>query len=208
MAYSGEELVGEVPGERCSSFEIKENDMGSLIKAVRSNMLAQAVLSIALGLLLIFWPGITAITIVYLLALYFAVSGAASLFAYFRTGGARSGSAGVLVNGILLLILALIVFMFPAAVASFFSLVLGILLLIGGLVNVVRSIELRGYASGTWIPALVASILVVLGGVVIVMNPFGTTMAFMIVLGVLLIVKGVFDLLMERWLASAEKALR
>lgn len=182
--------------------------MGSFLKAVRSNMLAQAVVSIVLGLLLAFWPGITTITIVYMLAFYFAVAGAASLIAYFRTGGARSGSAGVLVNGILLLVVALIVFLFPVAVAGFFSLILGILLLIGGIVNVVRAIELRRYATGTWAIALVVSLLVAIGGIVIIANPFSSTVAFVLVLGVLLIVKGIFDLLIERWLAKAEKSLR
>ena len=38
--------------------------MGSFLHAVRSSMVAQAVLSIALGVLLVVWPGITVVTIV------------------------------------------------------------------------------------------------------------------------------------------------
>lgn len=182
--------------------------MKSLLEAVRSNMLAQAVTSIALGLFLAFWPGITVLTIVYLLALYLAVSGIASLVAYFRSSGARYRSGGVLVNAVFLLVLALLVFLFPEAVGGFFSLILGILLTIGGIVNAVRSVELRTYQGSTWIVALVVSVVVAIGGLVIIVNPFATTAMFVLVLGVLLIVKGVADLVIERRFARMIKDQR
>lgn len=182
--------------------------MKSLLEAVRSNMLAQAVTSIALGLFLAFWPGVTVLTIVYLLALYLAVSGVASLVAYFRSSGARYRSGGVLVNAVFLLVLALLVFLFPEAVGGFFSLILGILLTIGGIVNAVRSVELRAYQGSTWIVTLVVSVVVAIGGLVIIVNPFATTAMFVLVLGVLLIVKGVADLVIERRFARMIKDQR
>lgn len=182
--------------------------MKSFLEALRSNMLAQAVSSIALGILLAFWPGVTVITVVYLLALYLAVSGAASLVAYFRSSGERYRSPAVLANAIVLLVLALFVFLFPQFVGGFFSLILGILLALGGLVNVVRSIELRAYRGSTWVVALVLSAAIALGGIVIVVNPFATTAVFVLVLGVLLIVKGVSDLVIERRLSRMMKDIR
>lgn len=182
--------------------------MGSFLNAVRSNMVAQAVLSIVLGLLLAFWPGITVITIVYLLALYFAVIGIVALVSYFRTSDPRIRSTGSLVSGILFLAIALFVFAFPQAVAGFFSLILGLLLVIGGAVNAVRAFELRRYQGGTWVVALIAGAIIALGGVIIIVNPFGTTVAFVLALGVLLIVKGVADLLISMWLSSAMKQLQ
>ena len=182
--------------------------MTSFLKAVRSNIIAQAILSIALGVLLAFWPDITVITIVYLLALYLAVTGVVSLIAYFRTKGDRSGSFGALVSGVLLLALALVVFVFPEAVAGFFSLILGLLLVIGGGVNAVRAMELRRYQGGMWVAALIAGIIIALGGVIIIVNPFDTTVMFVLVLGVLLIVKGIAYLLISLWLSSAMKEMQ
>ena len=185
--------------------------MGSFLHAVRSSMVAQAVLSIALGVLLVVWPGITVVTIVYLLALYLAVTGVVSLVGYARARdgrSGRSGSTGSLVGGVLLLALALFVFVFPQVVAGFFSLVLGLLLVVGGAVNAARAIELRRYRGGTWTIALVAGIVVALGGVVIVVNPFETTVTYVLVLGVLLVLKGAADLLVSLWLTSAMKQLQ
>lgn len=182
--------------------------MKSFLEALRSNMLAQAVTSIALGIFLAFWPGVTILTVVYLLALYLAVSGIASLVAYFRSSGARYRSAGVLANAILLLVLALLVFLFPEAVGGFFSFILGILLTIGGIVNAVRSVELRAYQGSTWVVSLILSAIIAIGGLVIIVNPFATTAMFVLVLGVLLIVKGVADLVIERRLARMMKEAR
>ena len=182
--------------------------MKSFLEVLRSNMLAQAVTSIALGIFLAFWPGVTILTVVYLLALYLAVSGVASLVAYFRSSGARYRSAGVLANAILLLVLALLVFLFPEAVGGFFSFSLGILLTIGGIVNAVRSVELRAYQGSTWVVTLILSAIIAIGGLVIIVNPFATTAMFVLVLGVLLIVKGVADLVIERRLARMMKEAR
>ena len=182
--------------------------MKSFLEALRSNMLAQAVTSIALGIFLAFWPGVTILTVVYLLALYLAVSGVASLVAYFRSSGARYRSAGVLANTILLFVLALLVFLFPEAVGGFFSFILGILLTIGGIVNAVRSVELRAYQGSTWVVTLILSAIIAIGGLVIIVNPFATTAMFVLVLGVLLIVKGVADLVIERRLARMMKEAR
>ena len=49
---------------------------------------------------------------------------------------------------------------------------------------------------------------VALGGVVIVVNPFETTVTFVLVLGVLLVLKGAADLLVSLWLTSAMKQLQ
>lgn len=182
--------------------------MKSFLEALRSNMLAQAVTSIALGIFLAFWPGVTILTVVYLLALYLAVSGVASLVAYFRSSGARYRSAGVLANAVVLLVLALLVFLFPEAVGGFFSFILGILLTIGGIVNAVRSVELRAYQGSTWIVTLILSAVIAIGGLVIIVNPFATTAMFVLVLGVLLIVKGIADLVIERRLARMMKDAR
>lgn len=179
--------------------------MSSFLEMVRSNIVVQAILSILLGLFLAIWPESTTLTVVYLLALVLAVTGATSLIAYFRHKGTSKGSSGVLATGIFFLLVALFMVIFPEAIAGLFSLVLGLLLTLSGLVNVVRSIELRGYSGNAWIFMLVVSLVVAIGGVVIVVNPFDTTVMFVLVLGVLLMIKGVVDLVIEVTLRRSSK---
>lgn len=164
------------------------------VQAISSSIIVQAVLSILFGLWLAVWPQATIVTIVYLFAAYLALTGIVSLISYARRRAEASGYQGALVTGVLLLVFALIVFVFPEAVAGIFSIILGIVLVVSGAVNAVRSFELKRFGGGSWIGLLVVSIAVAVGGVVIVVNPFDTTVAFVLVLGMLLIAKGVIDL--------------
>lgn len=181
--------------------------MESFFKTVRSNMIAQAVCSIVLGLVLALMPGVSTITIVYLLGVWLALAGAASLVAYFRSSGMRYHAPGVLANAVVLIVLAIIVFALPIPIAGFFALLLGILLLASGIVNIARAVELRGYAVSTaeWVLALVMGCIVAIGGLVVVVNPFGTTVLLVLMLGIMLVVKGITDLIVE-WRIS--RALR
>lgn len=182
--------------------------MKSFIEMVRSNIIVQAILSIALGAFLTLMPETTVLTIVYLLAAYLAVSGAASLISYFRGKNKSHHVPSVLITGVCFVVIALIVFAIPQVVAGFFSLILGLLLVVSGIVNAVRSLELRGYPGSIWIPTLIVSVAVSIGGIVIIVNPFATTVTFVLVLGILLIVKGIIDLVIEMSMTRAEKQPR
>ncbi len=170
----------------------------SAIDTVRSNVAVQAALCVAFGLLLIIMPGTAALTVVRLLGIFFLLSGAASLFSYFHKESSQAGSTSVLVVGIVYLVCALIVFIFTKPIASVMSFILGILLLVGGAVNIFRSLNLREYGGYTWIIMLLMSCIVAAGGVLITINPFGATKAFVIVLGIFLVLKGISDFGLER----------
>lgn len=171
--------------------------MKKFTELIASNSVAQAVLAILLGLFLTIWPQTTTITVVCLFAAAIGLSGAASLISYFRMKNKGARNDGILVTGLFLLVVALIIAIFPEAVAGLFSLFLGALLVLGGLINVVRSVGLREFGGSTWIVMLIVSALIALGGIVIIVNPFSTTVTFVLVLGVMLIAKGVIDLLIE-----------
>ena len=183
---------------------VKGSGMKRFIATVSSSIVVQGVLSILLGLLLAVWPQATTITIVYLVAAYLAITGIVSLISYARHR-MEPGYKGALAAGVLLAVLALIVFLFPEAVAGFFSLILGILLVMSGAVNAVRSFELKRFGGGSWLGMLIVSIAVAIGGIVIIVNPFDTTVTFVLVLGLLLIAKGVIDLVIVGLTSSKAK---
>ncbi len=182
--------------------------MNAFLEAVRSNMLIQAIVFIVLGLFILLWPGVTITTIVYLFGAIFAVSGIASLVGYGRRSSRSYHAPAVLTSGVFMVILALVVFLFPEAIASLFSLLLGIVLALCGVVSAVRAVELRRFGGSTWIAALVIGAVVAIGGIVIIANPFETTLMFIYVLGALMVVNGAGDLLIEWRSRSALKQQR
>ena len=168
--------------------------MNSFLNTIRSNTLAQAVVSLLFGLFLLVWPGATIITVVYLMAAWLAVSGIASLVSYFRDKSDRYRNGSVLAVGVFYLVLALIVFIFPEPIASVGAVVLGVVLVLCGVVSLVRALELKPLGGYQWILGTILSALVAIGGVLIITNPFGATSAFVMVLGIVLIVNGAVNL--------------
>ncbi len=179
--------------------------MNSFLDIVKSNIIAQAVLSIIVGLLLMFWPGITIVTVLYLVGIIFAIMGISSLISYFKAPESAR-ITGMLATGVFFCVLALIVFLFPQVIAGFFSVILGIILVICGAVNAVRAMELKSYGGNSWIASIILSVLIAIGGVVIIANPFQTTALMVFVLGLIIASNGIVDLIIEAQLRKALKS--
>lgn len=179
--------------------------MNSFLNIVKSNIIAQAVLSIIVGLLLMFWPGITIVTVLYLVGIIFAIMGISSLISYFKAPESAR-ITGMLATGVFFCVLALIVFLFPQVIAGFFSVILGIILVICGAVNAVRAMELKSYGGNSWIASIILSVLIAIGGVVIIANPFQTTALMVFVLGLIIASNGIVDLIIEAQLRKALKS--
>lgn len=171
--------------------------MDSFMHTVQTNAIVQAILFIVLGLVLLVVPDLTIVTVVYCIGVVFAISGAVSLAAYYRKSSPSYQMGGALSMGIFLLVIALIMFIFPAAVAGFFTVLLGLVLILCGVVNTVRALGLRAAGAGIWVTNIIIGILVAIGGVIIIWNPFETTVMLVQVLGILFIVTGISDLLVE-----------
>ena len=166
--------------------------MQSFLNIVKSNIVAQAIISIVVGLLLMFWPGITIVTVLYLVGIVFAVMGISSLVSYFRAPEAER-QVGVVATGVFFCLVALIVFLFPQVIAGFFS------------VNAVRSGELKKYGERSWGFSMGLSVLIIIGGLVIIANPFETTSLFVFILGLIIAANGIVDLIVDAELRKAIK---
>lgn len=179
--------------------------MEKFLNLVRSNNMVQAVLCIAFGLFLMIYPSITVQGVILLFGVALAVMGAAGLVSYFRQRSVRYRDSGTLMSAVFYVTIALIAFIFPKVIAGFFSVVLGVVLILLAIVNVVRAFGLRAFGGGIWIAVLATAVLVGIGGVLIVVNPWGASMTFVLVLGATFIVNGAVDLFIEWYTRDSEK---
>lgn len=144
--------------------------MEKFLNVVRSNNMVQAVLCIAFGLFLMIYPSITVQGIIMLFGVALALMGAAGLLSYFRQRSVRYRDSGTLMAAVFYVIIAIIAFVFPKVIAGFFSVVLGVVLILLAIVNVVRAFGLRAFGSSIWIAVLAAAVAVGIGGVLIVVT--------------------------------------
>ncbi|WP_302962464.1 HdeD family acid-resistance protein [uncultured Adlercreutzia sp.] len=178
--------------------------MEKFLNVVRSNNLVQAVLCIGFGLFLMVYPSITIQGIIMLFGVALALMGIAGTASYFRQRSVRYRDPSALMSGVFYLIIAVIAFAFPKVIAGFFSVVLGVVLILCAIVNVVRAFALRNFGSSIWIAVLAAAVIVGIGGVLIVVNPWGASMTFVLVLGAAFIANGAIDLFIEWYQRDSE----
>lgn len=181
--------------------------MNDLVKKIGRHMILQSIISIVLGVLLIAWPQITTMTLIYLMGAYAAIAGLFDLINYYRNRHLTNFVDGDLIGGIFLLIIALIIFVFPRAVASVFTIIIGIMVLLSGIVNMVRALEAKKYDEKGWIAVFLLNIVVTSGGILIIINPFSSAVTLVLILGILTLTKGIVDLVSFFMLKNAlEKA--
>lgn len=155
------------------------------------NSILRALVAIAIGLVMIVANNAT-ITVVQIIASFLIAAGVVSII---RGIVKRSDGAMPLMatNAIVDIVFGLLLFFYPQAVANLIVYLIGILLIIFGAIQL---LALSGAMSllGAGFATLILSIFCIIGGVLLLFNPFGIKV-MSIVAGSLLVVYGISDLI-------------
>lgn len=92
-----------------------------------------------------------------------------------------------------LIVLGLIAIFMPGLVSIAFTLMLGWILLIGGIVRIVQSFQSK-LVRGFWLNLLIG-ILYAITGLYVLFNPVAGVLTFTLALGIMFIVEGIFDII-------------
>lgn len=153
----------------------------------RAVQIGLGVIAIALAIYAIIFPGITLVSLVFILAIIFLIIGIERVISgIFIPSGSRWGTIGL---GILVIILASIALAYPVGttVALFFF--LGLALLFDGIARIIHGFgdrAQRGWVRGFYIG--VGILAVIFGGLMIVSPFFGAVLAGLIIAIILLII--------------------
>lgn len=177
--------------------------MDSMLNTLRSNLILQSAALIIAGLVLLAIPGVTMLTLVFVLAFMLIIIGVWAIISYVRTHAdtdiESAPARGTLVYGIVLAILPIIMFIMPDLFATIISIVAGALLLASGLVNIARSMKLKALGDNSWVISLIISLIIAAAGIMLIIDPFGSATLFARILGVCLVMNGLADLLIIFW---------
>lgn len=169
--------------------------MYDLFKKIREQALIRALIFLVLGILIIIFPDPIMRIIVYILGALFIVMGVINLITYFSNRSHSRGEASdfTFILGILYILIGIILLVFYKQILLILPVVLGILLILDATLYFLESINLSKVSSGTGIPLLVYSIIMVIVGIIFMFNPFGSLSFLLRVFGVILICIAVFD---------------
>ena len=156
-----------------------------------------SICALIIGILLVVWPGVAISYLVITIGILFLLPGIYGLVTYFSVSrkqevGEPHVSFPIVALGSTLFGFWLMIH--PAFFVSILMYVLGVLLVLGGLSQIMKLMALRAY---TPVPVgiFVIPVLILAAGIVVLFNPFKAATIPFIILGVAGIVYGLTDLL-------------
>lgn len=170
--------------------------MRSFIDDMKHNYFISAILTVLVGLVLVIWPDISGKILCYVLGAALIVMGVIQLVIFVR--GERVGivnkfSMGM---GMVLVILGILVCVNPQTVLSIIPIIIGIIVFLHGLMDMIYTIEIKNTGAAKWWIALIASLLTLLFGIFLVLNPYFAYEITMTIIGIGLLFDGGSDLIL------------
>ena len=161
---------------------------------MKVSFLLAAILYVILGLVLLLWPGVSAVVFCYAFGGVLLAYGVVTVVSFFLRDSRQGSFVFELLLGIIAAALGLLFLLRPAIVATILPVILGLFIVVDGLVNLKRALELRRMAYVRWNIPLWLSVGSVTLGAFIVFQPFLAAEALVMFLGAVLIYEGVSDL--------------
>ena len=158
------------------------------VRNIRGGLALTGILSIVLGVLVLFWPEATLDVVAFLFGLFFLISGAVRVVTGIVTP--LSGGLRVLniLIGLLLFVVGVVAMRNPLASLAVLGMVIGIAWIIEGIMALTE-IESGG---SRWY-AVTYGVISIIAGVVVLFLPVGSLAAFEVFGGIFLVVLGIVE---------------
>lgn len=162
--------------------------MKELWKRFQAAAIVVSVCMLILGIVMLVWPEVSAMTVCILLGILCAVAGVYKLVRYFRLGFAGLFFRFDLGAGILYILAGLLLLTHPQDATAILPMAAGIYILFGSVLDIQVAVEMRRFGLRNWGGSLVLGILNTVLGFYLLFNPFTGASALMMAVGICLIV--------------------
>jgi uncharacterized membrane protein HdeD (DUF308 family) len=167
--------------------------------------LLSGILSLALGILVLAWPGISVLVAAVTFGVYLVITGIAQVAFAFSLHASAGSRTLLFISGAASLILALLAFRHFGNAVLLLAIWIGIGFIFRGVATAVSAISDptlpgRGWSSFIGVISLIA-------GIVVMASPFESIITLAIVVGVWLVVIGAFEMVSSFGIRKASQAL-
>lgn len=175
------------------------------IKRVRNSFIGFSVLSLILGICIVAWPGMSAVTLCFLTGALLIVVGVVRVVCYFTRSSAGMPLFSSLALGILSLLLGILLVSRPGSALLLLPYVVGFTMLMNGASEIQASMDVKRAGAKSWWGVLLMALLTIACGVLLIVNPFSGALTLMILLGISLIVDSLVNIITTVFISSYVK---
>lgn len=165
----------------------KEQSMANM---VRTSLVLQGILAILFGIAAVFWPGMTAVTLVYLFSAFILIDGIVVMILGLMHLNNFSKALLMLLLGVLELGIGVYLIRNPLVSFATLILLLGFALIIRGLFGLVGAFVHKEDSAGSRALAGIMGSLGILVGIIILAQPVAGGIAFVWMLGLYALISG------------------
>lgn len=161
------------------------------IQNARNNLVISSIILCITGLIFMIFSETMVNMIGWILGSILCIIGIVQMIGYIRS---RTSVMPLLVS-IISLVVGVLLFMHPGWVMSLLSVIIGIYILIEAALKIKVVVEAKKQAAKGWWVLLIVTLIGIAMGILLIVNPFGISRAFMFVLGLAFLISGVLDLI-------------
>lgn len=162
-------------------------------KRCEKSMLISTIITLVLGIVLIFEPSGSIKVITAIIAILFMLIGAFQLFDYIRQSREEKMMSLSLILGIILFGIGIFLFINLDSLVKFVTTLIGVTICIKSLFKLQFALNIRDI-SDKWFYNLIVGIVGMILGIVLLVNPFDSAVLFLRIVGVLLVLGSIVEL--------------
>ncbi len=168
--------------------------MSGFIKKFKINSILTAILTIALGVVLIVKPGDSLHVACVIIGAVLGLTGIISILTYiFRKDNSLVAYFG-LISGIVVTLIGAWILISPDKLLNLVPILMGIIIIVHGIRDLQQAVTLCKGHYGKWWVALIFGLITTAAGVFLIVNPFGQKLdSLVMILGFILLFDGVTD---------------
>lgn len=180
--------------------------MKEMWRQFQKGAIAVSFCMLALGILMVLWPDISALTICIILGIFCIAAGVYAMVRYFKLGVAGFFFRSDLSFGICSILLGVLLLLHPYGAMIFLPIAAGFFMIIGSVLDIQVSIEMRRLHFGNWGVMLILGIINIIFAFLLLMNPFQGASVLVIFVGISLVVDSIQNFYSIYCISKAIKA--
>lgn len=160
--------------------------------------------SAVMGIVLLARPGETLYVVSMICGITMIALGVGALISYL----VKDRNMLLIILAVISVIMGIIVCVKYKSIVSILLFLFGLFILISGIVDLITSIDVKRYGFGDWIVSFLMSLVTAVLGLLIVVNPFSSSLAVIRLLGISLLVYAVLDIIAFIQIKKVAKAVK